>query len=376
MENRKLLDEIWWAGVDRVKGYQCVVDALAQHKDFSPTHIAAVGKAASSMMRAALDQCGLNLPALMVTKYDHLDAGLDKYLNLKVIEAAHPVPDENSLKAGAALLDFVGSAPSDAVLLLLVSGGASALAESLSGGMALSDLQALNQKMLAEGFDIHAINKRRKEISHIKAGKLLGRFRGNQARVFAISDVEGDSISVIGSGIGELPTVRLCEDMSSEIIASNAIARNACEGAAEQLDLEVIVNTENLYGDLYDVARDCAETLKSGAPGLYIFGGEPTTILPDNPGEGGRNQALAAAMARELAGYGNISGLVAGTDGSDGPTGSAGGFFDGAIWERSTGGEEALAAANTGVWLRGNGALFVSGPTGTNVMDLMVVVKG
>ena len=233
MANRALLEQIWWAGVDRVKGYECVLEVLAQQPDFRPTHVAAVGKAASSMMRAALDQCGKDLPALMVTKYDHSDKGLEQYSNLTVIESAHPVPDENSLKGGEALLDFVSKAPGDAVLLLLVSGGASALAESLPQDMSLADLQALNQQMLADGLDIHAINSRRKEISHIKAGKLLARFRGQSARVFAISDVEGDSIEVIGSGIGQLPQIALCDDMETQIIASNAIARNACEGAAE-----------------------------------------------------------------------------------------------------------------------------------------------
>ena len=203
MDQRKVLDQIWWAGVNRVKGYQCVLDALGQHKDLAPTHIAAVGKAASSMMRAALDQCGKDLPALMVTKYDHSDKGLDLYANLTVIESAHPVPDENSLKGGEALLDFVSKAPGDAVLLLLVSGGASALAESLPQDMSLADLQALNQQMLPDGLDIHAINSRRKEISHIKTGKLLARFGGQSARVFAISDVEGDStFAIVRSVVG------------------------------------------------------------------------------------------------------------------------------------------------------------------------------
>lgn len=376
MDDRAILEKIWWMGVERVQGYQCVEAALAGQSDFKPTHIAALGKAASSMMRAALDQCGKDLPALMVTKYDHSDTGLEVYPNLQVIESAHPVPDENSLKAGEALIEFVSTLRKEARLLLLVSGGASALAESLHDDMDLTDLQNLNKKMLADGLDIHAINKKRKEISQIKAGKLLSKFRGVQARVFAISDVEGDSIEVIGSGIGQLPAVALCDDMQTQVIASNAIARNACEMAAEDLELDIIVNSENLYGDVYEVAKACAETVKLGAPGLYIFGGEPTTILPENPGEGGRNQALAIAMARALSGMDGVSVLAAGTDGSDGPTGSAGGFVTGESWQQTEGGDEALVKADSGNWLRRSGGLFVTGPTGTNVMDLMVVVKG
>ncbi len=375
VEDRALLEKIWWAGVERVRGYQCVELALAGSQDFMPTHIAAVGKAASSMIRAALDTCGKDLPALMVTKYDHSGDGLASYPHLTTIESAHPVPDENSLIAGKALIEFVSKLPKEARLLLLVSGGASALVEALHDEMSLDDLQQLNKKMLAEGLDIHAINKKRKEISQIKAGKLLGKFRGVQARVFAISDVEGDSIEVIGSGIGQLPAVALCDDMETQIIASNAIARLACEQATLDRDMEGIVNTENLYGDVFDVAKACADTVLQGAPGVYIFGGEPTTILPDNPGEGGRNKALAVAMAKEISGADGISVLVAGTDGSDGPTGSAGGFVTGESWQQTQGGEEALAKADSGNWLRRSGGLFVTGPTGTNVMDLMVVLK-
>ena len=125
-----------------------------------------------------------------------------------------------------------------------------------------------------------------------------------------------------------------------------------------------------------DVAAACANTVLQGAPGVYVFGGEPTIVLPDNPGEGGRNQALALAMAKGITGAEGIAVLVAGTDGSDGPTGSAGGFVTGDSWEATSGGGAAFASANAGSWLRRSGGLFVTGPTGTNVMDVMVVLKG
>ena len=115
--------------------------------------------------------------------------------------------------------------------------------------------------------------------------------------------------------------------------------------------------------------------MKAGAPGLYIFGGEPTVVLPVEPGEGGRNQALAVAFAREIADSGDIFALAAGTDGSDGPTDSAGGYVTARDWDRVKGGASALAAADSGSWLRKSGGLFVTGPTGTNVMDLMLVLK-
>jgi len=375
MKDRETLEAIWWSGVNRVRGHDCVLRYLKQSKTFKPTHIAAVGKAAFSMAQAALDHCGQSLPALVVTKYGHIDGDISAYENLNAIESGHPVPDENSLLGGQALQDFVSDAGKDATLLLLVSGRASSLAEKLSHTITLDDLQRLNNQMLADGFDIHAINEKRKQISEIKNGKLLSYFHGKQALVLAISDVEGDAIDVIGSGIGALPHVLPVDDMQVEIIASNAIARLACESAAEANDLEVIVNSESLYGDVFEVAHSCAKTVSKGAPGLYVFGGEPVITLPENPGEGGRNQALAVAMAKEISGSEGISVLVAGTDGSDGPTGSAGGFVTGQTWHENTGGQEALDAADSGAWLRKSGGLFVSGPTGTNVMDLMLVLK-
>jgi hydroxypyruvate reductase len=374
MQVRDTLENIWWAGVRRVSGYESVAQALAGTGSGTFTHIAAVGKAASPMMRAALDANGTGTPALLVTKHGHAEPELEGD-NLTIIESAHPVPDENSLRAGESLIDFVSGAGNDARLLLLVSGGASALAEALPSDMTLDDLQSINRRMLADGLDIHAINARRKEVSRIKSGKLLARFPGESAKVLLISDVEGDDISVIGSGIGEIPETRRHENFDAEIVASNAIARDACEREAIDQGLEVIVNTENLYGDVFDLAAELAKVVLPGAPGLYIFGGEPVTVLPENPGEGGRNQALAAAFAREIAGTPGIAALAAGTDGTDGPTGSAGGYVTGENWQATSGGDEALAAADSGNWLRRADGLFVTGPTGTNVMDIMLVLK-
>jgi hydroxypyruvate reductase len=109
------------------------------------------------------------------------------------------------------------------------------------------------------------------------------------------------------------------------------------------------------------------------APGALILGGEPTVILPENPGRGGRNQALALALSREIAGLPGLAVVVGGTDGSDGPTDAAGGIVDGATW--GPGAEDALARADSGTFLETRGALLVTGPTGTNVMDLLVAVK-
>ncbi len=367
---KEILERVWWAGVRAVRGDEAVTVALGDLTGPAPDRIIAVGKAAASMARAATDRFGPDVPCLVITKYGHSeDAGLPP--GTEIIESAHPVPDTASLQAGARLLEAVGGMTADSHLLLLVSGGASSLVEVLEGDLTLEDLARLNREMLAQGLDIHAMNARRKTISRIKGGKLLAEFPGARATVLAISDVEGDAMGVIGSGIGAAPATRGFA-YEGRIVASNAIARAAAAAEARRLGLTVLSSEETLYCDVAEAAGRIAGAL-DGTPGLRIWGGEPVTVLPPDPGRGGRNQALALSVAERIAGRGGLSVLVAGTDGSDGPTNAAGGLVDGATW--GPGGAEALIAADSGTYLDARGALFVTGPTGTNVMDLALALQ-
>lgn len=334
--------------------------------DIAPVdRILAVGKAASDMARAAMERYP-DAPTLIVTKHGHASA-LPRAA--QVIEAGHPVPDAASLTGGRALLEAVQACGPRDHLLLLVSGGASAVAELLPAGLTLADWQMETQRLVASGADIHAINTRRKEISRIKGGKLLSGFKGARATSFVISDVQGDDLNVVGSGIGAGPDTRNFA-FSAKMIATNAHARHA---AAQASPYPVIANREALYADIYALAPQLGQELRDGPSGLYIFGGEPTTELPDSPGRGGRNQALALLMAREIAGREDIDVLVAGTDGSDGPTGDAGGYVSGHTW--GAGAKDALERADAGTYLDAQNALVTTGPTGTNVMDLMIALK-
>jgi hydroxypyruvate reductase len=258
-------------------------------------------------------------------------------------------------------------------LMMLVSGGASALAELPEPGHSLHSLQAENRQMLAKGLDIHAMNAHRKTMSQIKGGKLLAEFQGALVTTLAISDVEGDSLSVIGSGIGDAAEdARFSFD--PHIVATNRIARGACAQSAEtEFGLKVQVNDETLYDDIHALAPMIFDRLQRGPSGLYIWGGEPTVVLPPDPGQGGRNQALALLLSSELAGRYDIDILVAGTDGTDGPTNAAGGFADGQVWTDMA--KPYLRAADSGRYLETREALFSSGPTGTNVMDLVIALK-
>ncbi|MEQ9695818.1 DUF4147 domain-containing protein [Shimia sp. SDUM112013] len=362
------IEDIWWAGVHAVRGAESVARALTEQQVARPDQIIAVGKAAASMAEAALSRFP-GTPTLVVTKYGH---GAPLPAPARTVEAAHPVPDQNTLIAGHEVFHTVRRMPEGSHLLMLVSGGASSLAELPVEGMTLAGLMKANTDMLAQGLDIHAMNARRKDLSQIKGGKLLAQFRGELVTTLAISDVEGDALSVIGSGIGDAPEFyRFSFDPF--IVASNAFARHACARAATALGLNVLTDSETLYANVYDLARDIGQKLRHAPPGVHIWGGEPTIKLPPDPGQGGRNQALALALAREISGMIGLTVLVAGTDGTDGPTDAAGGIISGATWSEEA--DRFLRQADAGRYLEQGGNLFKSGPTGTNVMDLLIALK-
>uniref|UniRef100_UPI0035636F94 DUF4147 domain-containing protein n=1 Tax=Rhodosalinus sp. TaxID=2047741 RepID=UPI0035636F94 len=228
---RETLARLWRAGVAAVEGRGAVARSLEAAPVARPDLVLAVGKAAVPMARAALERFG-EVPALAVTKHGHGDDAP----GLEVIEAGHPVPDAGSLRAGAALRARVAVCGPEAHLLLLVSGGASALAEDPEPGVTLAGLAAETERLLASGADIAAMNARRRELSRIKGGRLLAAFGGARVTVLAVSDVEGDDIAVIGSGIGLVPE-HAGFAHETRIVASNAVARAAVAAEAEALGL-------------------------------------------------------------------------------------------------------------------------------------------
>ena len=371
-ERKQQLLTIFNAAVAAVSGQQAVELAIDDDSAYEPDTIIAVGKAAVGMCRGALNRFPDAKQAFVVTKYDHADEDILSRMNVTVMETAHPVPDLLSLKAGAELRVLIQKLNSQSRLLLLVSGGASALSESLPDGMSLEDLQAITDDMLSSGKTIGEINSKRKEFSQIKAGKLIEQFNGAEIRVYAISDVEGDSISTIGSGLGDCHRARV--KANSTIIASNQISRTEAETTAIGLGLTVRLNEETLYGDVFELAKKIGTVLKMAQPGVYIWGGEPTIMLPHNPGQGGRNQSLALALSEYIQDRDYITLLVAGTDGTDGPTGAAGGIVDGDTFGDPKVVFDSLRRADAGSYLLKQNNLLVTGPTNTNVMDLAIAI--
>ena len=397
---------IYHAGLAAVAGRDAIRRALLDDPVDSPVHLVAIGKAAVAMYRGALDALGDEgiATALVITKEGYGEP----LQNAVLMEAGHPWPTQASLDAGQALLAFIRRAPAEARFLFLISGGASSLVEVLPDGVTLATLRRLNDWLLASGLDIHAMNHVRKAVSSIKGGRLARQLRGRPARVLMISDVPGDEPASIGSGMlvaerepeTEL-TLALPEWVEAlmaqgpprpspsdpafaaielDIVASLDDAKRAAADRARRLGYEVFEEAAFIGGDALVVGRRLAsELLLSSRPGLFIWGGETTINLPPEPGRGGRNQALALAAAAELEGRDDVALLAAGTDGSDGPTEEAGALIDGGTVARGEAGgqhlDECLAGADAGTFLAASGDLIRTGPTGTNVMDLMLGLR-
>lgn len=399
---RRQLLRIYAAALKAVDGTAAVCRRLAHAEVGTAVHVVAVGKAAAAMARGAAEALGERLAAaLVITKHGYGDAGL-RDARVEVIEAGHPLPDVASLAAGDRLLRFIDTAVPDAPFVFLISGGASSLVEVLPEGVGLDQLRAANQWLLGSGWDIAQINRVRRSLSCIKGGRLAHHLASRPVLNLLISDVPDDDPLTIGSGLlvpepapaAPLPGVPpwLCallapeppvsadfSRITTEILLSNRDACVAALAAALTGGWQVHATPAVLTGDALERGRELAQTVIAGGHGLYIWGGETTVRLPATPGRGGRCQALALAAAQTLAGHAGIYLLAAGTDGSDGPTGDAGALVDGDTCDRGTLGgvnaEQCLLHADAGSFLETSGDLLRTGPTGSNVMDLILALK-
>ena len=402
---RRDLLTIFKAALTRVEGRACVRESL--RGDQGTVSLIALGKAAQSMTQGALDVLGDRvLDGLVISKAGHMDESLLRARGLGCLEGGHPVPDERSLRAGRELVEFIRTRPKDRRLLFLISGGTSGLVELLRDGIDLASLQRVNQWLLGSGLSIDAMNRVRKSLSRIKGGGLIPLLQGRPAQVLLISDVPGDEPGVIGSGLlvadehparglddlalpdwlralvpPVLPPVPTkADNIRVSIVASLADAREAAADKARELGYAVTLSRAHLGGDVNVVGRRLAYELRDAWSGLYVWGGEPTIHLPEHPGQGGRNQHLALVVACQIAGRRDVCFLAAGTDGGDGPGEDAGAIVDGGSVGRGcrvlgVDPEVCLTQADSGRFLEASDDLIQTGPTGTNVMDLMIGLK-
>ena len=384
--------------LDAVRGDRAVARALRDAPvEPAPARLLAMGKAAVAMARGAGEALGGRLrDGVVITRHGY---GGPLPPGLRLLEAGHPVPDADSLVAGKAAVATVSGLPQGWTLLALISGGASALVEVLPAGMTLEELQRLNRWLLASGLSIHQVNRIRQAVSGIKGGRLAARLGHRPAEVLLVSDVPGDDPALIASGPFHAPPdtplpsalpdwVRSLLERHGQpapevpalphrIVASNRLARKAVVEAWR--DGPVFEHAEPLQGDAEAMARRIVDELALAPAGLHLWGGETTVTLPPAPGRGGRNQHLALAAAIAMAGRTDLWLLAAGTDGSDGNTDDAGALVDGGTVQR--GEAEGLSArsclrrADAGRFLAASGDLISTGPTGTNVMDLVLALK-
>lgn len=406
----KVLDEVRG---DRLvhKALQRVGDALfiqGQHIDlnhFDRVWIAGSGKASISMAKATVEILGDRLAGgLIITKV----GSLEPIAGLIVIESAHPVPDQSSLDAGAKMLEFAGGLNEKDLVIYLLSGGSSALMESLASDLTLQDLQQTTTALLESGSDIRVMNPIRTRLSRIKGGGLAAAFFPATVVNLVLSDVVGNDLSAIGSGplIAKAKTVAAIAETPLDlfpprvqkalllkgeaplvhqlvphfVIGSISLAIHAAIDACKGLGLLPLPYGDPMQGNARDMAR---KILTHGGKypreeSCMIFGGE-TTVKVQGNGLGGRCQEMALAVVRPISKFKDVCFLAGSTDGTDGPTDAAGGFVDPDSVERARQAgfkaQESLSRNDSYHFLQACDGLLTSGPTGSNVTDIVLFVR-
>jgi hydroxypyruvate reductase len=378
VNTRRILLELFDAALRAVDGRRSVEIALRDF-DAGPVAVFAIGKAASAMARGAYAALGARIVELLViTKDDHVDPELGRLPYATILESAHPVPDERSLAAGLELERRVVNLDAGVVPLFLVSGGSSSLVERLVDGASFEQLRALNSRGLAAGWDIAALNAERTKLSALKGGGVARLLGGRKAGALFISDVPGDSPDLIGSGLLGADGGRADAIQRSVVANIGGALRGAAE-AAHAYGLEVEAGGQRFDGDATATAREFVEALRATSADGLVWGGESTVTLPAQPGRGGRNTHLALAAARLMRPGETLTILAAGTDGTDGPTTDAGAIVDAGTIERAELGgvdvERAWLECDSGTALEASQDLVHTGPTGTNVGDLLIGIK-
>ncbi|HSN26366.1 MAG TPA: DUF4147 domain-containing protein [Kofleriaceae bacterium] len=319
----------------------------------------AVGKAALAMARGA----GPVVRGIAVAP--QLD-GRPLPLGWTARDAGHPFVDERSLAAGEAVRDLVYSAGFDDLVLVLISGGASALIEVLYGGYTLAEYRARVEAAMRSGIAIGELNKLRASMSALKDGGLAGYCKA-PIITLAISDVVGDDLSVIGSG----PTFgHRHRSKQAEVIGPMRMFAEAARHAFAVRNFQLPLDPDPMWGDVANLAPHLADG---------VHWGEPTLRVPDDHGEGGRMQHLALLLAHRLRGT-DRGAFRVGSDGVDGPpprgrSAPAGAYVDGTTWDSigESVARRALERCDAGTALAAAGALVITGPTGINHADLVVI---
>jgi glycerate 2-kinase len=391
---------------------------------FKNVFVIGAGKAGAPMAAAIEDLVGERVTEGIVTvKYGHCS----DLSRIKLMEAAHPLPDENGRRAASAIYNLAEQAGKDDLVICLISGGGSALMSFPYDGLTLKDKQDTVKALLSCGASIHEINTIRKHISKIKGGQLARAAYPATLVTLILSDVVGDDLDIIASGptvpdkssfadcrnilhrynlsgnipkrilkhielgiSGLIPETPKSADPAFNnthnlIIGSNIESLFSAKEVAEHLGYRVLLLSSMIEGETRYVARVHAaiakEIVKTGnplpKPACILSGGE-TTVSVTGSGLGGRNQEFALSASMDIAEKKNIVILSAGTDGTDGPTDAAGAFSDTHTVRRAEklnlDPYQFLLNNDAYHFFKQLGDLFITGPTQTNVMDLRIVL--
>jgi glycerate 2-kinase len=431
--NHKRLADIFYAALQAVDPYKSTslytdkIRSIFQSGQYRNLIVIGFGKASCPMAKAIEDQLfDLIDSGIVITKYKHCPSSY-KIKKIQIFEAGHPVPDENGLKATDIIINYLKGADRNSLLVCLISGGGSALLVYPYEGVTLGEKQRVTELLLKAGANIGELNTVRKHISKVKGGRLAEIAYPAKIISLILSDVIGDKLDVIASGptapdkmkyndalkvikkygLTELTPSSVLETLhkgangripetpkegdkafrkiENIIIGNNKKAIDAAKIKAESLGLQAEILSSEISGESSDIgkwlAKKAIETcnLLSARHNrkILISGGETTVTVKGN-GLGGRNMELALSFAIEIEGIDGITLLSAGTDGTDGPTDAAGAIVDGETIKKAKAIElnpkEYLENNDSYNFFKKIDGLFVTGPTGTNVMDIQIIV--
>lgn len=381
------------------------------------------GKASVAMAQAVEEVLGDRITSGLVnTKYGYTAS----LRHIGIIEAGHPLPDESGQRGGRRMLELMEQAGADSLVICLISGGGSALLVSPADGLTLADKQELTKSLLRCGATINELNSLRKHLSRMKGGNLARLAYPARIVSLLLSDVVGNPLDVIASGptvpdkstfadaygvlerygvvdqvpepvlahlrrglAGEIPETPkpgdpIFANVQNLLVASNEIAADAALEKAKELGFNTLYLSNFVEGEAREIAKFEAalarEVARTGRPvprpACIIAGGE-TTVTVRGQGKGGRNQELCLAAALKISGLEDVAIISMATDGSDGPTDASGAIADGKTLERAAAkGLDPwtyLANNDSYEFFRQTGDLLITGPTNTNVNDLLFV---
>jgi len=414
--DRRLLTGLFEAAV-RAADPEAALAANLPERPKGRTVVVGAGKGAAQLARAFERLWDGPLEGVVVTRYGY-GAACER---IRVLEAAHPVPDAAGLAAGAALLGAVSGLGPEDLVVALVCGGGSALLPAPPEGLDLADEAALNAALLASGAPISAMNAIRKHVSRIKGGRLAAAAAPARVVSLVVSDVPGDDPAQVASGPTVPDSVSRADALAAvrawnialpervrahldrpeaaapdprdavfarnavRVIASAARSLEAAAAKAAEAGLAAAILSDAMEGEAREVGRVQAAIAREVAlrdrpfarPVVLLSGGE-TTVTLKGGGKGGRNSEFLLAFALGIAGLDGVAALAADTDGIDGSESNAGAFADGGSVARlrAAGRDPAALLGDNDAWTAFDalGDLFAPGPTGTNVNDFRAIL--